>query len=394
MSVYREKGHKTWRMDFIFAGQRIKDSTGTRSKTLAREMERKRRRELEEGVAGIRKRQTPRLLSVAAEEWLTMRRPTIAASTAGIYECALGHLLPVLGGRLLQDLDGQDVARYQQQRQAAGASGRTVNMEVGALRQIMRRYRLWGNVQPDVKMLPESASPGVAITREQETRLLEECAASRARALYTFVVLAIETGARYNVIRTLQWKRVDFAGRCLQWGKDKTPTGTGRMVPLSQRAAMVLEQWAAGFHERKPEHFVFPSERYGGAGREGQQGSRKDAAFAGAKVYGTDPTRPLGDFKEAWEAARKRAGLSLRMHDCRHLAASRMLDAGVALPKVAKILGWAPSTMAHMAARYGHFRLEELRDAVETISAPESKTGAGSPAKSPTVGAPDPLPVA
>lgn len=62
-----------------------------------------------------------------------------------------------------------------------------------------------------------------------------------------------------------------------------------------------------------------------------------------------------------------------------------MLDAGVALPKVAKILGWAPSTMAHMAARYGHFRLEELREAVEAISR--------SPAKSPAVATPEPLPV-
>lgn len=71
-----------------------------------------------------------------------------------------------------------------------------------------------------------------------------------------------------------------------------------------------------------------------------------------------------------------------------------MLDAGVALPKVAKILGWAPSTMAHLAARYGHFRLEELREAVETISrTPEGKILLGSPAKSPAVAMPGPLPV-
>ena len=54
--------------------------------------------------------------------------------------------------------------------------------------------------------------------------------------LVPFVTLAIETGARYGVIRTLPWRNVDFKNRCLKWGKDKTPAGTGRVVPLSQRA--------------------------------------------------------------------------------------------------------------------------------------------------------------
>lgn len=32
------------------------------------------------------------------------------------------------------------------------------------------------------------------------------------------------------------------------------------------------------------------------------------------------------------------------------------------------VVGWAPSTMVQMAARYGHFTLDELRGAVETIN--------------------------
>jgi len=44
-------------MDFFFHGQRIQESTGTRSKTLAKKIQDKRRRELEEGAAGIKKRQ-------------------------------------------------------------------------------------------------------------------------------------------------------------------------------------------------------------------------------------------------------------------------------------------------------------------------------------------------
>ncbi|HEY6329990.1 MAG TPA: hypothetical protein VI756_11680, partial [Blastocatellia bacterium] len=51
------------------------------------------------------------------------------------------------------------------------------------------------------------------------------------------------------------------------------------------------------------------------------------------------------------------------------------LDAGVPIAKVAKIVGWSPATMVRMAARYGHFALEELRSAVETISRPEIQPG-------------------
>jgi hypothetical protein len=47
-----------------------------------------------------------------------------------------------------------------------------------------------------------------------------------------------------------------------------------------------------------------------------------------------------------------------------------MIAARVPIPIIAKIVGWSPSTMAKMAARYGHFGVEELRSAVESISSP------------------------
>jgi DNA-binding MurR/RpiR family transcriptional regulator len=68
-----------------------------------------------------------------------------------------------------------------------------------------------------------------------------------------------------------------------------------------------------------------------------------------------------------------------------------MLDAGVSIAKVAKIVGWSPATMVRMSARYGHFGLEDLRSAVETISTPaEPKIGQRSPVNPPGLsGAPD-----
>src|SRR5262245_37907959 len=77
MALFRYPGKKTWWFEFHFAGQKIRDSAKTRSKTMARRAEQKRRSELEEGYHGLRKRVPPRLFSVAAEEWLELKKPTL-----------------------------------------------------------------------------------------------------------------------------------------------------------------------------------------------------------------------------------------------------------------------------------------------------------------------------
>ena len=396
MAVFRYKGSKVWTMDFLFHGQRIRESTGTRSKTLAVKIEDKRRRALEEGAAGIRKRRQPLLLSVAADEWLDMKKATLAPRSVKIEQANLAHLLPELGRKLICDIEAREIARYQQNRLDEDASPKTINLEVGTLRAILKRSGQWARLQPEVSMLPTRDDVGRAITPEEETALLQACAQSRSRSLVPFVTLAIETGARYGTIRTLEWGNVDFENRCLKWGKDKTAAGTGRIVPLSQRAVVALSFWATHFPERKPEHYVFPSERYGGNG---------DGFALSPKAYHVDPSKPIGSIKEAWEAARLRAArilkgeteatdantetepkeavapLGCRFHDLRHTAVSRMLNNGVPIAKVAKIVGWSKSTMVLMAARYGHFSLNDLREAVESIS--NGKIEAGSPVFSP-----------
>ncbi len=131
---------------------------------------------------------------------------------------------------------------------------------------------------------------------------------------------------------------------------------------------------AEHFPSRQPDHYVFPSEGYGASGDEFK-----------ACVYRTDPEKPMARFKASWEKAKKDARVTCRFHDLRHTAISRMIDAGVPLPKIAKIVGWAPATTVRMAVRYGHFNLESLRDAVSTISRTEILEG--SPVNPPGAGA-------
>lgn len=413
MALYRPRGSKRYVFDFVFRGQRIRESTGMTSITRAKKVYDNRRRELEDGTAGIRRKKNPGLLSTAAEEWRELRKGSWAPNTLSIVGYAFDHLLPVLGKRLLVDIEARDIARYQAQRLEEGASARTVNIEVGFLRQIMRKHGTWARIAPDVRMLAERQDVGRALTAQEESMLLLECGRSTSRILLPFVVLSLETGARFNTVRTLRWCDVDFGSRSLKLGKDKTVAGSGRSVPLSRRAVDVLQIWAQQFPDRQPDHAVFPSEKYGLHGKEGTFGGE-------VKVYSCDPKNPVGCINSAWHSAKARTrrhcpncktgiladqqkpamgfrcvdcrleaselplGLTgLRLHDLRHSAVSRMISARIPLPIIGKIVGWSPSTLARMSARYGHFGLDEMRGAVEAISRQPEAILEGSPQFSP-----------
>lgn len=398
----RGKTSEVYTMDFMFEGRRVCESTKQTNKDDALRAYENRIRELRNGTAGIKKvkKQT---FSEAAEKWTETKKPKWSVKMQSICDYSLGHLTPDFGKKLLTDIDASDIAKYQKQRKGEGASNRTINIEVGILRQIMKRFGAWDRVKnsldwQDTGMLNERKDVGRALTASEEALLLCECGKSASRSLLPFVTLLLETGARFNTIRTLRWKQVDFAQRRITIGKDKTEAGTGRVIPLSSRATSTLELWVTNFPDRKPAHFVFPSELYGLFGEENKFGGE-------VKVRKSNPATPVGTIRKAWESAKKRTqrvclecktgtladhekpqegfycvdcgfesddlpeGLTkLRLHDLRHSAVSRMVAARVPLPTIAKIVGWSRSTTVAMASRYAHPAEDEMRAAVEAIS--------------------------
>jgi len=357
MSVYRPTGSKVWWYEFRFANQRIRESTKTRSKTLAAEAERIRRRELERSYNGVRKRVTVKLFAIAADEWLCLKGLTLATSSLRIERDNLKHIRPVFNRRLVTDIDAVSIAGYQKTRLEEGAAPKTINLEVGTIRSILRRNHVWGDIQQDVRMLATSDDVGKSLERDEEDALLRACVESRSRSLYPAVMLALNTGMRYGEIRQLQWGQVNFVGKSLVVGKSKTENGRGRTIPLNARLLKVVVMWAANFPDREPDHYVFPAEKYGAATDKFER-----------CVYDTDVTTPINDWKEAWEGAKKRAGaLECRFHDLRHTACTRLLEGGVPYPVVAAIMGWSASTAIRMSKRYGHIGQRSVRDAMDLL---------------------------
>jgi hypothetical protein len=113
---------KVWWFKFYFAGREIKESSRSRSKTVAKEAEKQRRRELEEGFHNLSnvREQRIRPLKEIIDEYLVGYRLRNRAPRFAKY--ALGHVSRLLGNKLTVDVDASAVLTYQEDRLREGAA--------------------------------------------------------------------------------------------------------------------------------------------------------------------------------------------------------------------------------------------------------------------------------
>lgn len=103
MSLFRRGD--VWWYEFWFAGQRIRESTKSSSKTVAKEAERNRKRELEEGFNNItdQRRERVRTFRDMAEDFYDAYKLRLPDS-ATFAEYAIHHLNRLLGAKMQVDL--------------------------------------------------------------------------------------------------------------------------------------------------------------------------------------------------------------------------------------------------------------------------------------------------
>jgi PIN domain len=155
MSVYK-RGGIYW-YEFEFAGSRIRESAKTNSKRIAQEAERKRRRDPELGINRIAKPAEMPLLKFAAEKLIEDKRVRRSRNTGELYRYALKPVVKEFSGRLVCDISPEDIAAYQPKRLSDGMSARTVNIEVGALRAVLKAHRLWGPISDGIPIVGGAA---------------------------------------------------------------------------------------------------------------------------------------------------------------------------------------------------------------------------------------------
>jgi integrase len=170
--------------------------------------------------------------------------------------------------------------------------------------------------------------------------------------LNAVVSIALNTALRKNEIRTLRWNQIDFEKRTVTVGKAKTPSGSGRVIPLNQPAFEALTKWAGRLVESKAEDYVFPACEAAGIERKHPDLKR------------IDPSRPIKSWRSAWRAALKRAGLELRFHDLRHCCITKLAESQASEQTLMAIAG---HVSRRMIEHYSHIRMTAKRSAVDSI---------------------------
>src|SRR5882724_13473733 len=95
MSIY--KRGDVWWYKFRFWGQVIRETSKSESRTVAKEAERSRRREMEESFNRISKPRTAQLVSVASEAWLKTKIAHLSPRSVIIERANLKHINPHSG---------------------------------------------------------------------------------------------------------------------------------------------------------------------------------------------------------------------------------------------------------------------------------------------------------
>lgn len=140
------------------------------------------------------------------------------------------------------------------------------------------------------------------LTRDEEELLLDACDGPRAK-LKAIIICALDTGMRRGEIFKLCWRDVDFELKQIHIQAMNTKTLSARSVPVSARLLTEL----AALPQRAP--------------------------FA--RVFGVTDT-----VKRSWATAKRIAGINdLRFHDLRHTFATRLVQGGLPIAEVSRILG-------------------------------------------------------
>ena len=224
------------------------------------------------------------------------------------------------------------------------------------------------NVCSDVRAPAKAQSPGKALTQEEISSLLKRAARGRWGPL---ILVSLTTGLRRGELCALKWSDVDLENGQLTVRASlsqtrtrgiflKAPkTGRVRVVPLSKPA---IDAFRAQRAMQNKERL-----------RAGAFWETTDAVFADPLGRHTKPQA----MTRAYEHIAEKAGISsLRLHDCRHTAATEMLVGGVDVVTAAGVLGHASPTVTLQV--YGHVVEEARRSAVDRLGERISRASAGS----------------
>lgn len=342
----RESGGKTFYLRYHDQQKRLKQhkigAFGDITVDQARKAAKRLRSEVVLGgspAAEKEKRRAVPTYAVLSEKHLAFIK-TQARSYNTIEGYVRRHIIPRWGKKLVSDIHQPDVAAWLAEKKESGLAVATVEkirVIFGRSFELGLKWNIAGidrNPVKGISLGPINNARDRFLSDEEAKRLHQAVAASQNSQLRYIVGLLLMTGARVSELLKAEWRHVDLDNR--RWLIPTSKTGKHRYVPLSE-AAVALINALPRFND------------------------------CGYLLPNPVTKKPFVSIKHSWQTARKEAGVpDVRIHDLRHSAASFMVNAGVDLYTVGKVLGHANIAST---GRYSHVANDTLLKAVEAGSA-------------------------
>jgi integrase len=357
-----KKRGKTWHCDFVVNGQRFRQSLETTDWREAQAKEKELIAQAQEGkLYQTSTTMAHQPFGQAADDYMTARALELAPASKAKEKQLLVQPCAYFKQEPLKAITSKRIIEYRAWRAKQGVGPATLNAELGILRRILKRAKLWARVADDIRPLREPNTIGRALTEEDKQRLLKTATMRPEwETAYLATILCLNTTARGCELKGLQWSDVDLFDRTVTVRKSKTAAGV-RAIPLTDVACSALARLrtrAESFGPVDSAHYVFAS-----------YVSRR--VFNGTAVVGSnltefDPTKHVNSWRSAWRTLTKKAGLpGFRFHDLRHCAITSLAESGASDSTIMAIAG---HVSRRMLERYSHVRMEAKRKAMECLS--------------------------
>lgn len=367
-------------MDVTVNGVRYREALNTTDKREATRLEKNRIAEIQSGKGASKSgREFARKpFSAAADQFFEDRRPHVGERTYVLERNLLNPLRKFFGDTQVLRIPAEGIAAYQRGRRETGISGRTLNMEIGVLRRIMKRGKVWSMVAEDVKLDPESKRPiAKVLTPEQKSRLFE-VAGQRPEWMvaHCAAVVAVSTTSRGIELKHLRWRDIDLFAQQMTICRSKTDAGL-REIPLNGDAMSAIARLfdrAQKLGSDQPEHFVFPACERNQIDPTKPQKTWRTVWRSLVREAGTQAGREaatkalekgarLGQARSAWRRAAEPFA-RLRFHDLRHQAITEMAENGAS---DATLMAAAGHLSREMIEHYSHVRMAAKRTALAKL---------------------------
>lgn len=325
MGIFRRG--RTWWMSLSVNGRQVRKSTGTNNRELAKKIYSKAVTLLTEGK-WFESQEAKRILFKSVVE------KYMGAHAKSRDPVTIKQLLPAFGHLALSEITTELVSEYRNRR-LQEVKPATVYQELSLMRRmfnVARREWKWVKENPVADLsfsVGNSNARDRWLTLEEERRLLE--CSERPVWLRPLLVVALHTGMRKGEILRLRWQDIDFGRKILIVHKSKN--GQKRGIPMSEVLTETLLK-------RKQETKIID---------------------ISGRVF------PIADrsLRVAYAKALEKAGIEeFRFHDLRHTFATRLVQAGVDLYRVQRLLGHKSIVVT---MRYSHHFPESLRSSVEVL---------------------------